>query len=206
MPANKVKLTVCGSNYVISTTDSEEYVQSLAERLDRDMNDLMNQSPSASVAASAVVVALGYLDELQKNASSADNMRSQIKDYLEDAAKAKLAAEQARREEESAALRWELRRPAADASVPENAERPVLSRSQLQAELSSHTVQLEELRRRQSMISDALLDAHGELRIKDHLRMQEPLSLRGAAEQARQASEQLTQDTPGISPAKENNR
>ena len=30
---------------------------------------------------------------------------------------------------------------------------------------------------------DALLDAHGELRIKDHLRMQEPLSLRGAAEQ-----------------------
>ena len=100
MPANKVKLTVCGSNYVISTTDSEEYVQSLAERLDRDMNDLMNQSPSASVAASAVVVALGYLDELQKNASSADNMRSQIKDYLEDAAKAKLAAEQARREVE----------------------------------------------------------------------------------------------------------
>ena len=53
---------------------------------------------------------------------------------------------------------------------------------------------------------DALLDAHGELRIKDHLRMQEPLSLRGAAEQARQASEQFTQDTPGISPAKENNR
>ena len=100
MPANKVKLTVCRSNYVISTTDPEEYVQSLAERLDRDMNELMNQSPSASVAASAVVVALGYLDELQKNASSADNMRSQIKDYLEDAAKAKLAAEQARREVE----------------------------------------------------------------------------------------------------------
>ena len=82
MPANKVKLTVCGSSYVVSTTDSEEYVQSLAERLDRDMNELMNQSPSASVAASAVVVALGYLDELLKKASSADNMRSQIKDYL----------------------------------------------------------------------------------------------------------------------------
>ena len=100
MPANKVKLTVCGSSYVISTTDSEEYVQSLAARRGKDMNELMNQSPSASVAASAVVVALGYLDELQKNASSADNMRSQIKDYLEDAAKAKLAAEQARREVE----------------------------------------------------------------------------------------------------------
>ena len=31
-------------------------------------------------------------------------------------------------------------------------------------------------------------------------------TLRGAAEQARQASEQLTQDTPGISPTRENNR
>lgn len=100
MPANKVKLSICGSNYIVSTTDPEPYVQTLAERLDRDMNELMNQAPSASVAASAVIVALGYLDELQKNASSADNMRSQIKDYLEDAARAKLAAEQARREVE----------------------------------------------------------------------------------------------------------
>ena len=67
MPANKVKLTVCGSNYVISTTDSEEYVQSLAERLDKDMNELMNQSPSASVAASAVVVALNLGDIVTNN-------------------------------------------------------------------------------------------------------------------------------------------
>ena len=100
MAANRVKLTICGANYVIVSEDEESYVQELGTRLDEDMNELMNQSPSASVAASAVVVALGYLDELQKNASSADNMRSQIKDYLEDAAKAKLAAEQARREVE----------------------------------------------------------------------------------------------------------
>lgn len=98
MPANKIKLTVCGSSYIVSTTDREEYVQGLAERLDHDMNELMIQNPSASVAASAIITALGYLDELKKNAEGADNMRSQIKDSLEDAAKAKLAAEEARRE------------------------------------------------------------------------------------------------------------
>lgn len=98
MPANKIKLTVCGSSYIVSTTDREEYVQGLAERLDHDMNELMIQNPSDSVAASAIITALGYLDELKKNAEGADNMRSQIKDYLEDAAKAKLAAEEARRE------------------------------------------------------------------------------------------------------------
>ena len=88
MPVTKVKLTICGSNYIVSTTDSEEYVNQLAERLDTDMTEIMTQNPSASVAASAVISALSYLDELNKNASSTDNMRAQIKDYLEDAAKA----------------------------------------------------------------------------------------------------------------------
>ena len=100
MPANRIKLEICGSNYVISTTDSEEYVLGLAEKLDADMSQLLSTNHTASVTTAAVIIALGYLDELQKNASSADNMRSQIKDYLEDAAKAKLAAEQARREVE----------------------------------------------------------------------------------------------------------
>lgn len=100
MPVTKVKLTICGSNYIVSTTDSEEYVNQLAERLDNDMTEIMTQNPSASVAASAVISALSYLDELNKNASSTDNMRAQIKDYLEDAAKAKLDAENARRQVE----------------------------------------------------------------------------------------------------------
>ena len=100
MPVTKVKLTICGSNYIVSTTDSEEYVNQLAERLDTDMTEIMTQNPSASVAASAVISALSYLDELNKNSSSTDNMRAQIKDYLEDAAKAKLEAENARRQVE----------------------------------------------------------------------------------------------------------
>ena len=100
MPVTKVKLTICGSNYIVSTTDSEEYVNQLAERLDTDMTEIMTQNPSASVAASAVISALSYLDELNKNASSTDNMRAQIKAYLEDAAKAKLEAENARRQVE----------------------------------------------------------------------------------------------------------
>lgn len=52
------------------------------------------------------MTALGYLDELKKSTSGADNMRAQIKDYLEDAAKAKLELEEERREVER--LRREL--------------------------------------------------------------------------------------------------
>ena len=100
MPANKIKLEICGSNYVIATTDTEEYVLSLAEKLDSDMTQMLASNPTASVTTAAVITALGYLDELKKSTSGADNMRAQIKDYLEDAAKAKLAAEEARREVE----------------------------------------------------------------------------------------------------------
>ena len=106
MPANRVKLNVAGSSYVVLTNDSEEYVQSLAERLDQDIAAIMAESATASVTSSAILVALDYLDELEKNNAGADNMRAQIKDYLEDAARAKMAAEDARREVER--LRGEL--------------------------------------------------------------------------------------------------
>ena len=100
MPANKIKLEICGASYVIATTDTEEYVLGLAEKLDADMTQMMTNNPSASIATAAVITALGYLDELKKSSSGADNLRAQIKEYLEDAAKAKLSAEEARREVE----------------------------------------------------------------------------------------------------------
>ncbi len=46
--ANKVRLTICGSSYVISTNESEDYMQNLAERLNLDMNELMSSSNSVS--------------------------------------------------------------------------------------------------------------------------------------------------------------
>ena len=99
--ANKVRLTICGSSYVISTNESEDYMQNLADRLNLDMNELMASSNSVSITTAAVMTALNYRDELEKASGSADNMRRQIKDYLEDAASAKMAAEEARRENAS---------------------------------------------------------------------------------------------------------
>lgn len=97
---NKVRLTIAGSPYVITTTDSEEYVTNLAQKLDADIAGVMEENPNLSVTRAAVFCALDYLDEYTKSMGSADNMRSQIKDYLADAAKAKLAADEARREVE----------------------------------------------------------------------------------------------------------
>lgn len=101
MPTSKVRLNICGSSYVIATTESEDYMQNLADRLNLDMNELMSSSNTVSITTAAVMTALSYRDELEKASGSADNMRRQIKDYLEDAASAKMAAEEARRENAS---------------------------------------------------------------------------------------------------------
>ena len=91
MPTSKVRLNICGSSYVISTSESEDYMQNLADRLNLDMNELMSSSNTVSITTAAVMTALSYRDELEKASGSADNMRRQIKNYLEDAASAKIS-------------------------------------------------------------------------------------------------------------------
>ena len=98
---NKVRVNIAGTPYAIATTDSEKYIQSLAKKLDEDITKL------------AVFCAMDYLDEYRKSTGSAENMRSQIQDYIADAARAKLAEDKAKAENEvlrreAAALREQL--------------------------------------------------------------------------------------------------
>lgn len=112
---NKVRVMIAGAQYAIATTDSEQYILSLADKLDRDISKLMKENPSLSATKAAVFCAMDYLDEYRKSTGSAENMRSQIQDYIADAARAKAAEDKAKAENESlrreaAALREQLAR------------------------------------------------------------------------------------------------
>ena len=101
---NKVRVNIAGAQYAFATTDSEKYITSLADKLDRDISKLMEANPSC---------AMDYLDEYQKSTGSAENMRSQIQDYIADAARARTAEDKLRAENEAlrreaAALREQL--------------------------------------------------------------------------------------------------
>ncbi len=98
MSMNKARFKVMGAEYVISTTDSEVYVNTLAERLDKDVREILEKAPSASIMAATVITAMSYLDELEQKSLALDNMREQIKEYLQEAAKAKASAEEAVRQ------------------------------------------------------------------------------------------------------------
>ena len=66
MATSKVRLNICGSSYVVNTSESEDYMQNLADRLNLDMNELMASSNSVSITTAAVMTALNYRDELEK--------------------------------------------------------------------------------------------------------------------------------------------
>ena len=110
---NKVRVNIAGTPYAIATTDSEKYIVSLAKKLDEDITKLLDTNENLSVTKAAVFCAMDYLDEYRKSTGSAENMRSQIQDYIADATRAKLAEDKVRAENEvlrreTAALREQL--------------------------------------------------------------------------------------------------
>ncbi len=81
-------LVIAGVEYKIVSDESAEYMQNIAHDLDVKMSSILKKS-NISVTQAAVLVALQYADDAQKNSGSADSLRSQLKAYLEDAAQAK---------------------------------------------------------------------------------------------------------------------
>ena len=82
---NKVRVNIAGTPYAIATTDPEKYILSLAKKLDEDITKLLDDNANLSVTKAAVFCAMDYLDEYKKSTGSAENMRSQIQDYIADA-------------------------------------------------------------------------------------------------------------------------
>ena len=98
MEKNKVNLRICGNSYTIVTEDDPEYVEELGEIIDEEMKQISQENPVLSMTQCAVLVALDRADACKKATASSDNLRAQIKDYLEDSARARMEVDVARRE------------------------------------------------------------------------------------------------------------
>lgn len=96
--ANQIKLIVGGIEYLINTQENESYIQNLGDELNRRLDSLTRENPYLSTTMVAVLAALEYCDESKKAHADAENLRQQMKGYVEDAACARLEADEARRE------------------------------------------------------------------------------------------------------------
>ncbi len=100
MEKNRVRLSINGNDYFITTDDDVDYVADLGKELDETIRKLMKENSRLSITQAAILCALDYADFAKKAEISAENLRSQIQDYLEDAARARTDAEITRRESE----------------------------------------------------------------------------------------------------------
>lgn len=98
MSKNRVKLNICGFDCVIGSDDSESYVRAIGDEVEKAMEDIIGKNDRISITMAATITALSYCDEAHKASDGADNLRSQIKDYLEDSSHARMEAEEAKRE------------------------------------------------------------------------------------------------------------
>ncbi len=102
MVRNKVKLSIAGAEYSVVTEDDVKYVAELGKDVDLAIAKTMKENPHISVTQAAVLTTLNYADEYKKATTTADHLREQIKDYLDDASNAKSKADWARHEAEKA--------------------------------------------------------------------------------------------------------
>ncbi|MCL2013703.1 MAG: cell division protein ZapA [Oscillospiraceae bacterium] len=96
MELNKINVVIAGKSYSLMTADDPDYLYELTRQLDKRIKDFLEKNDNVSVMTASVMVALEILDDDNKINSNIDNIRTQIKTYVDEAAKARLEADEAR--------------------------------------------------------------------------------------------------------------
>ena len=94
---NRITVNICGEDYTLMAEESPAYMQKVAALVDAKMYGIM-ASGRVSRMDAAVLTAANLADELLKQQMSTENLRSQLKGYLDDANKAKSELSECRRE------------------------------------------------------------------------------------------------------------
>ena len=95
--ANRITVSICGDDYTLMAEESPSYMQKVAAMVDAEMGEIMASGRVGRLDA-AVLASANLADQLLKQQASTENLRSQLKDYLDDANKAKSELSECRRE------------------------------------------------------------------------------------------------------------
>ena len=95
--ANRITVNISGTDYTLMAEESPAYMQKVAALVDERIEKLMASGRISRVDAT-VLAAANLADELLKQQSAAENLRSQLKGYLDEANKAKAELGECKRE------------------------------------------------------------------------------------------------------------
>jgi len=95
--ANRVVITICGEEYTFVAEESASYMQKVGTYVGVKMFEILNSAKVGRTDA-AILTAANIADELFKAQAAAEQLRAQIKGYLDEAGKAQAEASELRRE------------------------------------------------------------------------------------------------------------
>ena len=94
---NRVVVSICGEDYTFVAEEAPSYMQKVGAYVNQKMNEVLDGAHVGRTDA-AILTAANITDELFKEQASAEQLRSQIKQYLDEAGKAQAEASELRRE------------------------------------------------------------------------------------------------------------
>ena len=95
--ANRVTMTICGTEYTLVAEEDAAYMEKVGAMVDGEMRQLMDAAHMSRDNA-AVLAAVNLADELLKSEQTAENLRRQVKDYLDEATQARNEASDLKRQ------------------------------------------------------------------------------------------------------------
>ena len=94
---NRVTVTIADRSFTLLADDETVDTQKVAEYVDGKLAELLGQGKLSLVDA-CVLTAMNVTQELFQERESSDNLRRQLKEYLEESTKLKLELSEAKRE------------------------------------------------------------------------------------------------------------
>ena len=95
--ANQVVVNICGEEYTFIAEESASYMQRVGAYVGDKMQEVLSGTKVGRTDA-AVLTAANIADELFKAQAAAEQLRAQIKGYIDEASKAQSEASELKRE------------------------------------------------------------------------------------------------------------
>ena len=95
--ANRVVISICGEEYTFIADESAANMQKVGSYVSEKMEEVLNSAKVGRTDA-AILTAANIADELFKAQAASEQLRSQIKGYLDEAGRAQSEASELKRE------------------------------------------------------------------------------------------------------------
>ena len=94
---NRVTVSICGEEYTLVAEEAPSYMQKIGGYVDAKLGELISDAKVGRGDA-AVLAAVNIADELFKEREASETLRAQLKEYSDEASRARAEASELKRE------------------------------------------------------------------------------------------------------------